>query len=448
MKSQVFTEGTFSRREDGGLSVLNLFFLMATGIVAGVAIDVSSLVSAKSQLQVTADAAAHAALVEREWNDSDTSRATAVALAQQNMPTSRFGDVLSDDNIFFGTYDRGTDVFDVDDTSRDAVLVKTERLTSNGNPVSSFLLQFAGFWNWDVRATSVFETFYPTCLIEGFVAEDVIDIQSNNSYFNGFCIHSNNYVTINNNNFFEPGTIVSMPDSDDIVVSITGNGEDKNEGLEEALREGKWFIKILDRIDRIAAGLQDEDSRYARDYITDYTVISIDQDMKHLRQGQKYVIEPADLTKGRIYTLKCNQLLDLVNKGTGIFEDIVLIADCPIQVSGGLTIRNATVITTYNGDNAFKSPANIVLGEDDSCGVGGGAQLLTKGNVDFSAGVEMYGSQIIAGGSVEFTSNADGLQGASIVAGNRIDSTSNMNFSFCGSGMEHSFMAEYFRLVN
>ena len=112
-----------------------------------------------------------------------------------------------------------------------------------------------------------------------------------------------------------------------------------------------------------------------------------------------------------------------------------------------MVLTDAVVLTTYNGSNSVRSPAGIVLGENDDCAAGGGAQLITKGDVDFSAGVEIYGSQIIAGGDVEFTSNADGLDGASIVAGGRIDSTSNMNFSFCGSGMEHSFLAEYFRLA-
>lgn len=124
----------------------------------------------------------------------------------------------------------------------------------------------------------------------------------------------------------------------------------------------------------------------------------------------------------------------------------MLIADCPIEISGGLQFIDAVILTTYAGSNAFKSPANIILGKDDSCSEGGGAQFITKGDVDFLAGMQLFGSQIIAGGDVEFTSNADGLQGASIVSGSRIDSTSNMNFAFCGSGMGHSFLAEYFRL--
>jgi Flp pilus assembly protein TadG len=433
-----------ARSEDGALTVVNLFFLCTIALLAGIAIDVASVISARTQLQATADAAAHAALVEREWHTEQEAKTKAISVASTNMTNTRYGEVLKQQNIVFGDYDRATDTFTQDNNSRNAVFVETERLSSNNNPVGTFLLQFAGLWNWDVRTAAIYETYIPTCLMEGFVAENVIDIQSNNSYFNGFCIHSNSYVTINNNNYFEPGTIVSMPDSDDMVVNITGNGTDKNEGLQEALREGKWFIKILNRIEAIRTGVQTIGHRYARDYTTNFSVVDINVDMKSLKQGNKWVIQPSNLQQGRVYKVSCGLKLDLK---PGTYEKLVIIADCPVELSNGVVLIDTVLLTTYSGAKSVYSPANIVLGKNDNCAAGGGAQVVTKGSVDFSAGLQMYGSQIIAGGNVEFSSNADGLQGASIVAGGRIDSTSNMNFAFCGSGMEHSFLDEYFRLA-
>ena len=183
----------FASQEGGGITVLNLFFLSVVALFAGIAIDVSSVISARTQLQVTADAAAHAALVHREWHEPEEAKRIAIEIALNNMASADFGEVLSEDNIVFGDYDRATKSFTPDADSRNAVLVKTERLTSKNNPVSTFLLQFAGFLNFDVEAVALFETFYPICLMEGFVAQGIIDIQSNNSYFNGFCIHSNEY---------------------------------------------------------------------------------------------------------------------------------------------------------------------------------------------------------------------------------------------------------------
>lgn len=442
------SEGTektskFARQEGGAITALNLFFLSVVALFAGIAIDVSSVISARTQLQVTADAAAHAALVHREWHEPEEAKRIAIEIALNNMPAGDFGDVLTEDNIVFGDFDRTTKSFSPDADSRNAVLVKTERLTSKDNPVGTFLLQFAGLWNWDVEAVALFETYYPICLMEGFVAQGVIDIQSNNSYFNGFCIHSNEYVTINNNNYFQPGTIVSMPDSDLLEVQITGNGEDKNEGLYEALREGKWFIKVLNRISRIQEGLQTEGHAYAQAFTSDFDVIDINVDMKHLKQGNKWVIEETDLQAGRVYSVSCQK----VDFKSGTYEGIVLIADCPVEISNGVVLIDTVFLTTFDGAKAFYSPAQVTLGKQDTCSPGGGAKLVTNGSVDLSAGVVMYGSQIVAGGNVEFSSNADGMEGASIIAGGRIDSTSNMNFAFCGTGVEHFFDADYFRLA-
>ncbi len=436
----------FRKDEGGAITALNLFFLATVALLGGIAIDVSSVISARTQLQATADAAAHAALVQREWNEPEVAKARAIEIATANMPAGFYGDVLKADNIRFGEYDRSTGTFTEDDTSRDAVLVTTERLSSNNNPVGTFLLQFAGLWNWDVRSFALFETYYPTCLMEGFVAEGVVDIQSNNSYFNGFCIHSNSWVEINNNNFFEAGTVVSMPDSDDLVVPETGNGnqEPKNEGLEEALREGKWFIKILNRIDRITQGVQIEDHRFAQDFTTDFNVIDVDVTMNHLKQGQNYRIEPGDLQAGRIYELDDCRNVDFQS---GTFEGIVFITNCDVQFSNGAVFEDAVIITSSEDAKSMVAPNNLVLGRNDDCAEGGGAILVTNGGVEVAASLEMHGSQIIAQGNVEFAANADGIKGASIISGGRIDGTSNMNFAFCGSGIEHFFAADYFRLA-
>lgn len=423
-----------AQREDGGLTVVNVIFLSLIAMLAGIAIDVASVVAARTQLQATADAAAHAALVEREFHTKEEATNKAIAVAQSNMPTGQYGDVLSQLNVTFGDYDRSTGVFSPDVDSRDAVFVQTERLASNGNGVTTFLLQFVGLWDWDVRTTSLFETYYPTCLIEGFVAEGVVDIQSNNSYFNGFCIHSNSHVEINQNNYFEAGTVVSMPDTNDLVIPNNGLDEEKNQGLVDALHEGKWFIKIINRLDLIIEGVQDEESRYARDYITDYEPVIL----------SKGTVTPADLPPGRIYKADCNAKFTF---NSGIYDEIVFIANCPLTFKNGAEFHESVIITTSTAAKSMSAPNNLTLGAEDNCASGGGAQLVTYGGFEVASSLELHGSQILAAGDVEFTANADGVRGASIVSGGRIDGTSNMNFAFCGSGMEHNFLAEYFRLA-
>jgi len=188
------------------MSIFGLYIFAAMAILSGIAVDVSNLVSARSQLQVTADAAAHAALYKRDSMDADDAKNAALAIVEDMMPAAKFGVVLTADDITFGRWDYASSEFEVDPDSREAVMVRTARLQETSNPVTSFLMQFVGKQNWDVATNAVYTTYRPTCFREGFVAEGVVDIQSNNGFSNGFCLHSNSYVSMNNNNFFEPGT--------------------------------------------------------------------------------------------------------------------------------------------------------------------------------------------------------------------------------------------------
>lgn len=435
-----------AREEEGGITALNLSFALVLAIAAGLAIDIANLVTARTQLQVAADAAAHATLSTREWvSTNDEAKQKGVEIAHANMPVSAFGDVLRIDNIHFGTFEPATKTFTIDESVttagnvEKAVYVETDRLLANANPVSSFLLQFAGFWNWDVRTSSVFEIYRPRCLQEGFVAENMVDIQSNNGFYNGFCIHSNSHVEVNQNNEFEHGTIVSMPDKAQIV--LPSSGYDKNDGLEAALRSAKYNIKILNRLDEIKAGVNDPNSPHYRDFLTNDSIV----DREYTANNNS--IAPADFTTGRIYDLTCTKPNGSLSMSAGPWKDIVIITNCPIVFGNNAVLENATIITTNTGDDSWKAPQGLVLGKDDNCNPNNSVQLISYGSVSTASKMEIYGSQIIAAGDVAFSANADGIEGASIIAGGTISGTSNMSMAFCGEGMENNFGVDYFRLI-
>jgi len=198
----------FLASQDGAMAIGGLVFIVFILAVGGLAVDVSNAVNQRAQLQVTADATAHDALYTRNKDltkTADEAKAEALALGDFNMPSAAYGPVLTASDIEFGVWDRTTRHFTPDPTSRSAVRVKTHRDEAGGNEVATHLLKLAGFESWDIRTDSVFETYVPDCLREGFVAEHMVDIQSNNAYLNGFCIHSNDIVSINSNNYFEEG---------------------------------------------------------------------------------------------------------------------------------------------------------------------------------------------------------------------------------------------------
>jgi len=206
----------FGKSEDGALTIFGLYVMMIMATLSIFSLEVANLMSARSQLQMSADSAAHAALYYRDTHTADEAKAMAVRVAEHAMPTTGYGEVLSTSDIKFGSWDYASQTFKIDDASRKAVMVTTKRTEGNNNAIQGFVSNWIGKNTWDVTTPAVFTTYRPMCFREGFVADGVVDIQSNNDFSNGFCVHSNTYVSIYNNNTFEPGTVVSMPNINDI----------------------------------------------------------------------------------------------------------------------------------------------------------------------------------------------------------------------------------------
>jgi len=439
MKFNLFSDRSdkpcFAKDESGAVTVLGLFMFIIMAMVGATALDYSNLVAARTQLQVAADLAAHGALYNRETNDAATAKSKAIELATYGMPNSRFADVLDVDNIAFGTWDYDTRIFTRDASSRSAVMVTTSRLAEKLNSVESYLFKLVGIDDFDVATAAVFTTYRPACFREGFVADGVVDIQSNNNYSKGFCIHSNTYVSVNQNNTYEAGTVVSMPDENQI--DLPASGFDKNAGLEDALRSAAYRLRIVNRIDALITGLSTADPLYTPDYIKSPTPIYL--------SGKK--LDETDFTKGRIHLLTCSGGRATISAASPIRE-VVLVTNCEIKFGQGTVLEDVVMATSNTGLKSFNAPAALQIGRDDNCATSGGAQLVTKGGMNFAADLSVYGGQLIAEKDIEFSANADGVEGASFISGTTISGTSNMNMGFCnGSGMEDNFEADYFRLA-
>ncbi|MGR3343453.1 MAG: pilus assembly protein TadG-related protein [Paracoccaceae bacterium] len=428
----------FAKQQDGALTAFELFLALSDVVVGGLAIDVANAMMARTQLQVAADAAAHAALYIREFEDSDTAKQAALDVINVNMPSGSFGSLLTIDDIQFGFWDSDTQAFQVDAASKDGVLVDISRLAAKNNSVGTYFLKFAGFGSWDVRRGSVFETYIPTCFREGFVAEDIVEIQTDNIYRSGFCIHSQTYVSVRSNNEFEGGTIVSMPYEDNI--DLPADGFATNIGLSSALRSGSYQIRIISRVDDIIAGVMDSSSSYYRDYITSSTPIALNRNAK---------LDASEFTPGRIHTINCTSASQKTAIHSGTFlQNIVLVTNCQLRFGENVRLEDVVVAVDNTSDPSINGASGVQLGRNDNCGSGGGAQLVTTGSIFLPQYLKMYGGQMIAVGDIEFTSDADGIQGASVISGGRIDGTTDMDMAFCGgAGMESNFEAEYFRLA-
>jgi hypothetical protein len=425
-------------KDDAGfISTFGLTLTAMMIALGGIALDVANAYRMRTYLQVAADAAAHAALYTRETDTRYAAIQRALEVVESFLPAEVYGEVMKAEDIEFGTWDRDTETFTPDWTSKSAVMVNTLQVAERQNSVGTYMLRLVGFDDWNVRRASVFETYIPTCFREGFVAQDLVDLQSGNTYTNGFCIHSNDHVEVNSNNFFNSNTVVSMPDKSNI--GLPSSGFESNDGLQDALRDGAYQIRILNDLEQIITDLDDP---LVSDDIPDY----IASDLIKVLPSKN--VDPSLMIPGFIYTYNCagGAALQIPNDTT--LTDLVLVTDCKVQFGQGVVLENVIVATTNTDAKSINAASGVQVGRDDHCATDGGSQLLTLGGIDVPADLRVYGGQLIAKGDIEFSANANGIEGASFISGGTISGTSNMTMGFCGDGMERNFEREYFRLAN
>ncbi len=409
-----------ARREDGSISVLNVFIVVMMCIFAGIAIDMASLVQARTQLQVTADAAAHAAIMTRDHNSAATARTKALEVADVNMPSSTYGTILQSTNVHFGNYDVGTRTFSIDENSRLAVYVQTTRLSDLANPLTSFLLQFVGIPTFDVVATAVYTSSIP-CPGDGWMARNTVDAQSNNNFLDDFCIYSDTGVELNQSNDFELGTKVIMQNgrSD---LTVPGDDTSGNPGLEEAIGEDFMPLAILDNTDLIVNNLTNSDSRFHRDYLTSSTYTA-----PVGYSGGDYV--PANFPSGGMYEITCSG--GSTARFDGVFRDVVIKSSCPIAFRNGGALENMVLINTSTDVDSITGTNGFRMGVDDGCDPANAVQMILSGGLKMPANFEIFGSQIIAQKRVDMSAQASGVQGGSVISGDYTDGTSLTDMSGC-----------------
>jgi len=459
----------FSQAESGTITAGGLILIVVFLAVGGLAVDVSNAFNQRTHLQVTADVTAHAALYDRNTTlgaDADSAKASAIALAEENMAEQSYGSVVTEDDIEFGYWDASTQTFTVNQDSRSAVRVQTHRTEGGDNEIGTYLLKFAGFDSWDVQTVSMFETYDPPCLAEGFVAESMVDIQSNNSYFRGFCIHSNDVVSINSNNFFEEGTIVSMPDTANL--ELPNSGYNSNEGLAEALRYGAMYLRVINALKSVSTSwntgradmwnfLQLASRDGQLDYITRNArrlAVVNGKPNASLATDDDAQIGRDLLDRSGALALRSNAV-NYVNCSststqlqiTTTLSNVVIITNCQISFGSGGALENGLIATLHTGDASISGSSSTRIGRMDNCAAGGGAQLVSLGGIRFASGVSIHGGQLIALKDIVFSANGDGLNGVSLISGDTVSGTSNMEMGLCGTGMEDNLSLDYFRMV-
>ena len=88
----------FASSDEGSITTGGLILIVTFMALGGLAVDVSNMVNQRTQLQMAADAAAHAALYDRNLTLDATPAdaiASGVVMGESNMPDRFHGDVVT-----------------------------------------------------------------------------------------------------------------------------------------------------------------------------------------------------------------------------------------------------------------------------------------------------------------------------------------------------------------
>jgi len=379
--------------------------------------------------------------------------------------------------------------------------VITRRDDANNNPLATNFLRILGLWGlpmdrWNISVEAVAVKYIPKCFLgaNSFVAGNMVDVTSNNTFAN-VCIHGQNMVEdkghdyaveIQNGGTILEGVDISMPYLEDMIDRPTICS---NDGLCEpgVLIAGDIMPMEAFLVDEAIAGMLDPT---ATD--TDYLpgdLYSVDAETSELVSPNYEYIDLSDcdacvlippkaefdpitgellrgtktyeytevMDAGTVYVISCRNPLDQLilpdPELQPVLLNVAVISECRIKGQSDMYLQGVLLASAAVGDGKKRYnktnihfPSGTRFGLQDSCAPGGGVRIYSGASVHITAGASIDGMQIIARGDIEMTAN-ETINGLKMVAGQDITLTANANVGTgCVGGVEGVFAWRY-RLV-
>ena len=370
------------------------------------------------------------------------------------MGTDINGSVLDPGDVLIGLWDGATQSLDTTSALPDAVMVTVRRSAENANAVPVNFLRIIGLQTWNVISQAVAQRFIPGCLRDGLIAREIVDMSSNNGFVNEICIHGEQGVNIQSNNYFETGVNVSMPKIPE-MLEIPASGMDSNIGLPPALRENHLDPRMVNHITEITDAFLALNTVSATALTATVMPSYIDMSKEVIVVDNRFSF--ANAIPHRVYHVQCQPMRNLVLPAGILIDQIVLIADCQITIGANSTVWDSVIISRSGpnpgpgslniGDANITAAAGVQLGKPDGCAEGGGVQLFSNATMHFSSTTSIDGVQMVALGDIFLGARDMGINGISAQSGGSIFLTSNNMFGLCSGGAPDLFTVPYYRLV-
>lgn len=467
---------SFSKDEDGIATVWAMFWLIICFSLSGLAIDVTNAWKVHAILQSTADSAALAGAIELQGKGKTNSEIDAevtkwaVDIAERNMHLSRYGDVLTPEDVILGYWD-GTSFTPMDSTNdtldpANAVRAIT-RQTGAGttSSVGTFFLRFVGFDEFQVATSAVAKIFGAKCDYDGLIAAGGVKLSTKQNFLDEYCIHGEEYLDLSSDNYFELGTIASTEFAENCGPSAGHCTNKHNPGIVPAFRtQSIGFSKTINidsYIDILQNGYSDDSDFYA---VNAYVENLLFGNKYEYFDPNGYIPPPAELTTlqwtdtfkpkpnepldvslldpNKINVIDCgrdgfNLELGQLDKNADpiTLDRIVIVGDgCDFVFDSSVNFTNAVIATTATGNHTFTGSSGVLLGLNDNCSLGNEVTLITAGSVNFAAKLSAYDLEIIAADDVHLAAKANSMGehiGTNVTAGGDIQVTTGHTFHGC-----------------
>jgi len=458
-------------KDESGIALIYTVLIMLPILgMAGFAIDSGYVSYLKVRLQNAADAAV---LAGANVAPSKTSDMGSVAMdriieaaqlfATTNMPTSLYGEALSQADVAFGFWDesgsiKGTprtfhsmddahenDPYDDDDESDghshddlffNAIKVTTSLINDKDNAPTLNLMSLRGFGSINLEATAIAAiTPMPDmqCLEDGFVALGEIKTGGNN-IVNGTsaCFYASQGITLQSNSCFgsdhdEPDVFFGTPAGATSIQYANNNIVADTEDCSNGSSVGEPIESAIHTLDIKEAFASPETFIFDLNG-TPTPKESITTLFEHYLDNTTTVF-PSGLNSPVIY----NETNANGKQTLGSLDNDIVFVRGDIDFSSGASITNSYIMATGN----VSLPSGAQIGRSSHCDEYEDDEddqtvfIMAAQKIQAAANISAYGAQFISGEGTSFTAGGNVGGGLSVISGADIDLTSNWTLTGC-----------------
>lgn len=397
----------FLRKEDGAFTFLAIYLILGCLTALGVAVDYANAMRDREAMQIAANSAALAAVIDLPSKEDAV--VAGLSIADLNLSQSNNTRAIGAADIQVGNFDGSG--FTVDEEPYNAVRVVATRNGSRGNALVTYMARLAGRQSYDITVSAMAATSSAPCSSGGFFSEENVESGSNNDYLNGFCLYGRDGVKIGSDTFFEQGVKVEMRDTSDFEQGGS------NQGVSDALGENTYdlaseYNAIPGIVSDMQAGL-----------FTDLPpwIISGPVSLEKIEDKTK-------LTPGTLYVV--DDVADFGSDQT--IERVAVVAKKEVKVGSNNTLKNVY----------FASMDKVLLGsnntfaDNDFCATGGYDSYLYIGsNIEFGSNNLLRGIMMASRDQIKLGSDVAGVEGVRAVARGKIDYGSADTLAGCAGGV-------------